>query len=179
MSVSLLSCLAIAATFYGLPPRVLASIHAVEGGELGTMHRNIDGSDDLGPMQVNTLWIPALAHHTSLDPVAVRERLRTSNCFGATAAAAILRTYLAETHGNLMLAIGHYHSHTPMLNQHYQVQVVAAATRLFGEGRAAAQAGSQAPAMDRSSAAYRSTSMPSEASAPRKATMAATSSRSR
>lgn len=127
----LLACLAMAASFYGLPPRALASIHAVEGGKLGTMHRNTDGSDDLGPMQVNTLWISALARHTGLEPAEVHKRLKTSNCFSATAAAAILNTYLMETRGDLMLAIGYYHSHTPPLNQRYQVKVVEAATRLF------------------------------------------------
>lgn len=45
----LLACPTLAAAFHGLPPRVLASIHAVEGGDLGSVHRNVDGSQDLGP----------------------------------------------------------------------------------------------------------------------------------
>jgi hypothetical protein len=42
-----------------------------------------------------------------------------------------MRTYLDEAHGDLMQAVGDYHSHTPALNRSYQEQVLAAATRLF------------------------------------------------
>lgn len=179
MATPLLACLAMAAGFYGLPPRALASIHVVEGGKLGTVHRNTDGSDDLGPMQVNTLWISALARHTGLEPTEVHNRLRTSNCFSATAAAAILRTYLVETHGDLMLAIGHYHSHTPLLNQRYQVKVVQAATRLFADWRVPTHPIERGPAWAVDPSSYKPVPAPSEVRAPRKATIASTSARSR
>jgi hypothetical protein len=42
-----------------------------------------------------------------------------------------MRTYLNEANGDLMLAIGYYHSHTPTRNQAYQAKVLASATRLF------------------------------------------------
>ena len=56
------------------------------------------------------------------------EELRTGN---VAVAGAIMRTYLDEARGNLMLAIGYYHSHTPALNLNYQVKVVVSADRLF------------------------------------------------
>lgn len=179
MATSLLACLTLAATFYGLPPRALASIHAVEGGKVGTVHRNTDGSDDLGPMQVNTLWIGALARHTGFGPAEVHERLRTSNCFSATAAAAILHTYLVETRGDLMLAIGHYHSHTPLLNQRYQMKVVTAATRLFGDRKAPVQPIERSPTLVVATSGQKPVPTPSEVRAPRKATIAPTSAWSR
>ena len=43
----------------------------------------------------------------------------------------ILRTYLDETRGELMQAIGDYHSHTPLLNQSYQLKVRQSATAMF------------------------------------------------
>ncbi len=130
MPIPFLRCMVLAASFYGLPPRVLPSIQAVEGGAPNVVHYDSNGTEDLGVMQVNTLWVPALARVTRLTADGVRTRLLFDACFNIAAAAAILHTYLKETH-DLMRAIGDYHSHTPGLNQSYQLQVVAAARRLF------------------------------------------------
>ncbi len=134
MAVPYLACMAVVASVYALPPRVLPSIHAVEGGQVGTVHRNADGSDDLGVMQINTRWVPTLARLARLDPATTRARLVTDACFNIAAAGVVLRTYLNETGGDLMSAIGNYHSHAPNLNAAYQAGVKAAAGRLFGAG---------------------------------------------
>ena len=131
MAVPYLACMALVAQLYSLPPRVLPSIQAVEGGGPGTVHRNTDGSDDLGVMQINTLWLPALSRYTRLDPAEVRDRLLRRPCFNIAAAGLILRTYLDETRGDLMRAVGNYHSHTPLLNQTYQAKVRDAAAAMF------------------------------------------------
>ena len=52
-------------------------------------------------------------------------------CFNIAAAAAIMRYYLTEAHGNLMIAIGYYHSHRPGLSSDYQQKVMAAAIAMF------------------------------------------------
>ena len=74
MAVPFLACMAAAAAFYHLPPRVLPSIQLVEGGRAGVVSRNSDGSEDLGLMQVNSIWIPALAEVARL-PAPVSEAL--------------------------------------------------------------------------------------------------------
>jgi hypothetical protein len=126
-AIPYLACMATVAAFNHLLP----SIQAVEGGSIGSIHRNLDGSDDLGVMQVNTRWLPSLARYTGLREEVVRFHLIDSPCFSIPAGGAILRVYLDETHGDLMRAIGDYHFHTPMLNQAYQVQVMRSAFRLF------------------------------------------------
>ena len=131
MAVPFLACMALAAQLYALPPRVLPSIQAVEGGGPGTVHRNADGSADLGIMQINTLWLAPLSRYTRLDPAEVRDRLLYRPCFNIAAAGLILRTYLDETRGDLMRAVGNYHSHTPLLNQRYQAKVRGAAAAMF------------------------------------------------
>ena len=131
MAVPYLACMALVASIYHLPARVLPSIHVVEGGTPGNVHHNTDGSDDYGVMQVNSIWLPALSAYTHLPPDVVRARLVSWPCFNIAAAGAILRTYLNETHGELMLAIGDYHSHTPLLNQAYQAKVLRSAAILF------------------------------------------------
>jgi hypothetical protein len=132
MSIPFLACMAAAASFYALPPRVLPAIQLVEAGRVGTVAADADGTADLGVMQVNTRWVGTLAAVTHLPAAAVRVRLIFDPCFNIAAAAAILRTYLLETHGDLMAAIGDYHSHTPALNLGYREAVVQAAHALFG-----------------------------------------------
>ena len=132
MTVPYLACMALVAQIYSLPPRVLPSIQAEEGGGPGVEHRNSDGSTDLGVMQINTLWLPTLSRYTRLDPAEVRRRLLFRPCFNIAAGGLILRTYLDETRGDLMHAIGNYHSHTPLLNQNYQLKVRQSAAAMFG-----------------------------------------------
>jgi soluble lytic murein transglycosylase-like protein len=132
MAIPFLACMAAAAAFYHLPPRVLPSIQAVEGGQVGSISRNRDGSDDYGVMQVNSLWVEPIARAVRMAPDAVRQRLVYDPCFSIAAGAAIMRTYLIETHWDLLAAVGDYHSHTPALNQEYRALVLGAAARLFG-----------------------------------------------
>ncbi len=131
MAIPYLACMALVARVYALPPRVLPSIQAVEGGRPGLVHLNTDGSADLGLMQVNTLWVPVVARALGLAPDAVRTRLTDDGCFSIRIAGAILWEYRRARAGDLMLAIGDYHSHTPPLNRAYQAMVRARAARLF------------------------------------------------
>ncbi len=133
MAIPFLACMAAVASFYQLPPRVLPSIQAVEGGSPGMVNRNSDGSDDLGVMQVNTRWLVALARYAGLPEAEIRARLIADPCFNIAAAGAIVRTWLTEEKGDLMRAVGDYHSHTPELNRGYQERVLSAAKSLFGQ----------------------------------------------
>ncbi len=139
MAIPFLACMALVASIYKLPPRVLPSIHAVEGGQVSTVHVNADGSQDLGLMQVNTRWIPALSRYTGQPPDAVRAALLGRPCYNIAAGGLIMRTYLNEAGGDLMRAIGDYHSHTPTLNSAYQALVIQSATALFTSGAARAR----------------------------------------
>ncbi len=131
MAVPFASCMLLVAQLYALPPRVLPSIHRVEGGAPGLVHHNSDGSDDFGVMQVNTVWLRPLASYTRTSVDTVRRRLTGEACYNIAAAGAILRTYLDREHGDLLRAVGDYHSHTAGLNLSYQTSVLAAATAMF------------------------------------------------
>ena len=82
-------------------------------------------------MQVNTLWVPQFAAITGMTEDAVRARLIVDPCFNIAAAGAIMRVYLDEAGGDLLRAVGYYHSHTPERASEYQGKVLSAATRLF------------------------------------------------
>jgi Transglycosylase SLT domain len=136
MAVPFLACMALVAQVYHLPPRVLPAIQAVEGGAVAVVARNTDGSEDLGVMQVNTRWLGRLSQLSRLPVAEVRRRLIDDACFNIAAAGVVMRSFLNETGGDLMQAVGDYHSHTPALNQHYRAQVLGAARRLFEPAQA-------------------------------------------
>ena len=134
MTIPFLACMASVAAVYHLPPRVLPAIQAVEGGRPGLVHPNTDGSQDLGVMQVNTRWVQPLAWQTGVAPAAAAQRLLFDGCYNIAVAGAIMRIYLNEARGNLLLAVGYYHSHTPGLAQAYELRVLQSASQLFGAG---------------------------------------------
>ncbi len=131
MTVPFVACMALVAQIYSLPPRVLPSIQRVEGGRPFLAHGNSNGTQDLGIMQVNTIWLPYLSRYTRLSQATVRDRLLGQACFNIAAAGLIMRLYLDETGGDLMRAVGNYHSHSPALNQDYQSRVLRSAIYLF------------------------------------------------
>lgn len=134
MVVPFLACMVAVAAYYHLPPRVLPAIQAVEGGRVGSLHVNADGSEDLGVMQVNTRWVESLARTIGATPEATRQRLIGDACFNIAASGVILRIYLNEARGDIPLAVGYYHSHTPALRDDYLAQVMRSASAMFGRG---------------------------------------------
>lgn len=131
MSVPYLACMALVAQIYGLPPRVLPSIQRIEGGRPGLVSPNRNGSEDYGIMQVNSIWLPTLSRYSRLDEATVRDRLVNQNCFNIAAAGLIMRTELDAAHGDLMVAVGNYHSRTPDRHLQYRAKVIDAARALF------------------------------------------------
>lgn len=131
MAVPYLTCMTLVAQLYHLPPHALPSIQAVEGGNAGAISKNTNGTEDLGVMQINTIWVPAVARATGATEAAARMALVTSPCFNIRVAGAILRQYLNESGQNLMRAVGYYHSHTPAQNMRYKMLVLRSAERLF------------------------------------------------
>lgn len=145
MAVPFLACMLAVSTALQLPPRVLPSIQTVEGGRVGMVHANRNGSEDFGLMQVNSRWLPFLSQRTGLSPDVVKDRLVQDGCFNIVVAGVLLRLYLREAHGDLVAAVGYYHSHTPARHEAYLTKVVDAALRMFGAPAAAAATGSSTP----------------------------------
>jgi hypothetical protein len=129
-----LACMLAVSHVAHLPPRVLPVIAKIEGGAVGTVRPDQNGTADLGPMQVNTIWLPALAAQARMNKTATRNALINDPCFNIAAAALILRFYLKETNGALLPAIGDYHSHTAPLNAAYITQAENAAAKMFEGG---------------------------------------------
>jgi hypothetical protein len=106
------SCLSAAAAAHHLPPAVLVILLNVEGGRLGQVSQNSNDTVDIGPMQINQIWIPAVARHWRANAAATRDALLNNFCANVEAGAWILRTAIDEAHGDFWEGVGLYHSHS-------------------------------------------------------------------
>ena len=85
----------------------------VEGGSLGRVSQNTNDTVDIGPMQVNQIWLPQSPRTgTRRSPIRYRA-LRDDFCANVEAGAWILRQGLDEAHGDFWQGVGYYHSHDP------------------------------------------------------------------
>lgn len=124
MGKILAACIFLAAQTYSVPPAVLLGIYQVEGGKVGqAVGPNKNGSYDLGPMQINTIWLPELASKWGVSQETAQSWVRDDPCTNVGVSAWILRGHLDET-DNLSQAIAHYHSRTPRFGTPYRGRVV-------------------------------------------------------
>ena len=124
MSATVLAaCLMLASQTYSVPPAVLVGIYKAEGGKVGQQVSNTNGSYDLGPMQINTIWMPELAKKWGVNEEIAKKWVRDDACTNVGVAAWILKGHLDET-GNLSQAIAHYHSRTPVHGTRYKKRVI-------------------------------------------------------
>lgn len=123
---ALAACLMLASNTYQVPPAVMIGIMQVEGGHVGQQAGpNFNGTYDLGPMQVNTLWVPQLANIWHVTRSTAQTWVRDDGCVNVHVAAWILKQKIAEA-GSLYAGIAHYHSATPDEGRRYATRVVAA-----------------------------------------------------
>jgi hypothetical protein len=106
-------CITAAAKVYRLPPAVLVILLNVERGLLGRVSPNTNGTVDIGPIQVNEIWLPEVAAHWHATIADTYKALRDNFCANVEAGAWILRRSLDEAHGDFWEGVGYYHSHTP------------------------------------------------------------------
>jgi len=124
MSATVLAaCLMLASQTYSVPPAVLVGIYKAEGGKVGQQVSNTNGSYDLGPMQINTIWVPELAKKWGVKEDVAKKWVRDDACTNVGVAAWILKGHLDET-GNLSQAIAHYHSRTAVHGTRYKKRVI-------------------------------------------------------
>ncbi|MCB1784075.1 MAG: lytic transglycosylase domain-containing protein [Alphaproteobacteria bacterium] len=117
------ACMMLAAQNYSIPPALLVGIYKAEGGRVGQEVANTNGSYDLGPMQINTIWIPDLAKKWGISEKSAHQRVRDDACTNVGVAAWILRNHIDETQ-SLSMALAHYHSRTPEFGEKYKNRVL-------------------------------------------------------
>ena len=123
-------CITSASGVHHLPPAVLVILLNVEGGSLGHVSQNTNDTVDIGPMQVNQIWLPQLAAHWHATAADTFRALRDNFCANVEAGAWILRRGLDEAHGNFWEGVGYYHSHDPGYKATYLRAVLGQVMRL-------------------------------------------------
>ncbi len=119
----LAACIMLAAQTHNVPPALLVGIYKAEGGTVGQQVKNTNGSYDLGPMQINTIWLPELAKQWGVEKDTAHKWVRDDACTNVDVAAWILRKHITETK-SLSQAIAHYHSKTPKYGNKYKKRVI-------------------------------------------------------
>lgn len=123
-------CLFAAAEVYRLPPALILILLKVEGGRLGAVSGNSNATVDIGPMQVNTIWVPLVARHWRTTKEAALLALRDNFCANLEGGSWILRQALDEARGDFWSGVGTYHSHSPVHKDAYLRKVLAWTLRL-------------------------------------------------
>lgn len=116
------ACIAHAAKAYSLPVVLLQGILATEGGHVGEINRNANGSYDMGPAQVNSTWLPRLASQGI-----TRAQVINDGCLNVHIGAWILAQAMEGANpnkpGQFWQHVGAYNSVTPRYNQRYATLV--------------------------------------------------------
>ena len=105
------ACLKAAAKAHNVPAGILYLLLDVEGGRLGEVSPNNNKTVDIGPMQVNEIWVAQIAQRWRTSSDAAYLALRDNFCANVEAGAWILRQALDEAPGNLWEGVAIYHSH--------------------------------------------------------------------
>lgn len=116
-------CIFTAAQTYSVPPTVILAVLHVEGGRVGMASPNTNGTFDLGPMQINTIWVPELSRHWRVSEKSAMRWVRDDACMNIGVGAWILRRKIDEA-GSLAGGIARYHSGTPSLGGNYRRKVL-------------------------------------------------------
>jgi hypothetical protein len=111
--------------------RTLWGLRDQEGGWVGAEIANRDGSHDLGPLQINSWWVPRIATALAQPSTDVRRWLRDDACFNVEAARWIFTTALQGAN-DYWRAVGIYHSPTAWRQRAYAASVVNHLKRRFG-----------------------------------------------
>jgi Transglycosylase SLT domain. len=134
------ACIDASAQLYHLPPALFLIILHVEGGRPGFVTGNTNSTVDIGPMQINQIWLPTLARHWHATTRATFRAIRDNFCANVAAGGWILARSIREADGHLWQGVAYYHSRTRRYQSAYLRAVLREVTRLQAQ---AAPAGAQ------------------------------------
>lgn len=111
--------------------RTLWGLRDNEGGWVGAEIANVNGSHDLGPLQINSQWVRRLATVARIPAERVRHLLIHDPCYNVGAARWLFLTALQAT-GDYWIAVGRYHSPNPKRASAYAQAVARRLVTRFG-----------------------------------------------
>ena len=122
LPADLKTCALAAARRYHVHEQLFLAVLATEGGRVGQVVRNRNGSYDMGPAQINSIHLPELARLGI-----TREQVINDGCLNLQIGAWILARALdgqsPSNPGEFWRRVGNYNSATPVPNVTYQAKV--------------------------------------------------------
>jgi hypothetical protein len=122
LPADLKTCALAAARRYHVHEQLFLAVLATEGGRVGQVVRNRNGSYDMGPAQINSIHLPELAR-LGIS----REQVINDGCLnlqiGAWLLARALDGQSPSNPGEFWRRVGNYNSATPAPNVTYQAKV--------------------------------------------------------
>ena len=112
------ACINKAAIDYYVPAKLIIAVLKIENSRIGAENKNKNGTVDLGPMQINSTWLPTLYRYgfTKAD-------VQYDPCKNVEVGAWILSKGIASE-ASLDKGIGNYHSHSENYNATYRKKVM-------------------------------------------------------
>ena len=120
-------CVSTASRTYAVPELVIRTILKVEGGKVGTMSRNTNGSYDLGPMQINTINLSLINKEY---PFLTWKHITYNPCINIMVGTWFLSSKIRARKGVIWEGVGDYHSVTPSKRNVYLSRFLTHYTRL-------------------------------------------------
>lgn len=133
LSPLIVACVMNAASIYGIPPAGIYAVMAAEGGTMGEISENTNGSRDIGLMQVNSLWLAPLSRRWGVDEATAEDALLNKPCTNISVGTWILAECVQRRGGDFWAGVGCYHApNDPARASAYAGRVAGKATALFG-----------------------------------------------
>ena len=123
------ACVNHAARHFRIHPAVIHAIIDVEGGKIGTMSKNTNGTYDMGIMQINTIHLPDI--YAAYPTVSSWEHVAYQPCTNIAIGTWILSKKIKGA-PDLWTGVGHYHSKTKKYKKAYLKKIYKAYKRIIG-----------------------------------------------
>lgn len=110
-------CVDAASRRYGVHPQLILAVLKTEGGTVGAISQNTNGSYDMGPMQINSIHLPELARLG-----VTREQVINDECTNIFVGTYKLRQAI-DGGTDFWTGVSRYHSRTPSKGRKYLARV--------------------------------------------------------
>lgn len=118
-------CVSASSAYFAVPVTVIKAIMEVEGGKVGTLSRNKNGTYDIGIMQINTV---NLGYVKKRFPKVGWRELAYNPCINIAVGTWMLSEHIKASN-QFWIGVGNYHSKTPHYRTIYLRKVAAAYKR--------------------------------------------------
>jgi len=112
-------CSITAAVKYEVPANIVLAVAEQEAGKPGQWVENANGTQDVGPMQFNTVYLAELRKYG----ITVQD-VAQGGCYAYDLAAWRLRGHLRNDRGDIWTRAANYHSRTPQHNAVYRASLI-------------------------------------------------------